>query len=119
MRNIPIKANFNFWGTTISSLVPFNRLNFNFLGTTISSLVPFNRLDYTQDELTKYIKYNGQDYCNAIMGVSCGDGGPSYGEWKQLSPYWKWLVAGGRCPKLWENISSNCTTGCLNAFGCV
>ena len=101
MRNIPIKA------------------NFNFLGTTISSLVPFNRLDYTQDELTKYIKYNGQDYCNAIMGVSCGDGGPSYGEWKQLSPYWKWLVAGGRCPKLWENISSNCTTGCLNAFGCV
>ena len=52
------------------------------------------------------------------MGVSCGDGGPSYGEWKQLSPYWKWYVAGGKCPKPWENISPDCTKGCLSVFGC-
>jgi hypothetical protein len=105
MRNIqPTNANYNFWGTTIS-FIPS------------SSVLP-NRLDYTQDELAKYIKDNGQDYCNAIMGVSCGDGGPSYGEWKQLSPYWKWYVAGGKCPKSWENISPNCTKGCLSVFGC-
>ena len=95
----------------------------NFFGTTISlvpsSLVPINRLDYTKEQLTQFIKDNGQDYCNAIMGVSCGDGGPSYGEWKQLSPYTKWFVAGGKCPKSWESINPNCTKGCLNVFGCV
>ncbi len=103
MRNIPIKANFNFLGTTISSLVP---------------PAP-DRLNYTQDELTKYIKSNGQDYCNAIMGVSCGDGGLDGSEWKQYSPYRKWYEAGGRCPKWWEYLSPNCTTGCSNVFGCV
>jgi hypothetical protein len=105
MRNIqPTNANYNFWGTTIS-FIP-------------SSSVPINRLDYTKEQLTQFIIDNGQDYCNAIMGVSCGDGGPSYGEWKQLSPYWKWYVAGGKCPKSWENISPNCTKGCLSVFGC-
>jgi len=105
MRNIQTNANYNnFWGTIIS-LIP-------------SSLVPRGPLDYTQDELKKYIKDNGQDYCNAIMGVSCGDGGPDSGEWKQRSPYLRWFEADGRCPKFWEYINPNCKTGCANGFGC-
>jgi hypothetical protein len=109
MRNIQTNVStIKFFGTTIS-FVP-------------SSLVPPNRLDYTQEELKKYIKDNGQDYCNAIMGVSCGDGGDgggsNYGEWKQLSPYWKWYVAGGDCPGSWEYRNYNCTTGCTDVFGC-
>jgi len=111
MRNIqPVTKYNNFWGTIIS-FIP---------SPSPSSLVAPNRLDYTQDELTKYIKDNGQDYCNAIMGVSCGDGGPNYGEWKQLSPYWKWYVAGGDCPGSWEYRNYTCTKGCSKAFsGCV
>ena len=99
-----------------------NSTPFRFFGTTTfvpSSLVPINRLDYTKEQLTQFIKDNGQDYCNAIMGVSCGDGGPMFGEWKQLSPYAKWYVAGGKCPKWGENINSNCTKGCINFLGCV
>jgi hypothetical protein len=105
MRNIQTNANYNnFWA--IISLIP-------------SSLVPRGRLDYTQDELTKYIKDNGHDYCNAIMGVSCGDGGPDYGQWEKLSPYWKWYVAGGKCPNIWESRDFTCTKGCSNPiFGC-
>jgi hypothetical protein len=103
--------------------IVLRRDKIDFFGTTIyfvpSSSVPINRLNYTKDQLTQFIKDNGQDYCNAIMGVSCGDGGPSYGGWKQLSPYWKWFVAGGKCPNLWENGSPDCTKGCLNVFGCV
>jgi hypothetical protein len=91
----------------------------NSFDTSISSLVPPNRLDYTLDELKNYIKYNGQDYCNAIMGISCGDGGPSDGEWKKLSPYLRWFAAGGKCPKRSEYINPNCTTGCSTFFGCV
>ena len=98
----------------------------NFFGTTISflpsSLVPINRLNYTKEQLIQFIKDNGPDYCNAIMGVSCGDDGPMFGEWEKLSPFAKWYVAGGRCPKKtflhFEEENSDCTTGC-NWFGCV
>ena len=87
------------------------------IGTTLSfvpsSSVPIDRLDYTKELLTQFIKDNPSYYCNEIMGVSCGDGGPNYGEWKQLSPYWKWYVAGGKCPS-WETRNPRCTKGCVN-----
>jgi hypothetical protein len=92
----------------------------NSFDTSISSLVPPNRLDYTLDELKNYIKYNPYKYCNEIMGRSCGDGGPDSGvEWKQLGLYTRWVMAGGDCPNGVENRDSNCTTGCAKFFRCV
>jgi hypothetical protein len=108
MRNIQTNANYNkFWGTLISSLIP-------------SSLVPRGPLDYSKDELEKYIRDNPNNYCNVIMGVSCGDGGDDdTKKWEELSPYWKWVIAGGKCPGYFENKRSawNCTTGCKQYSG--
>jgi hypothetical protein len=92
----------------------------NSFDTSTSSLVPRGPLDYSKDELEKYIRDNPNNYCNVIMGVSCGDGGDDdTKKWEELSPYWKWVIAGGKCPGYFENKRSawNCTTGCKKYSG--
>jgi hypothetical protein len=107
MRNIQPVTNYNnSFDTTISSLIP-------------SSYVPRGPLDYSKDELEKYIRDNVKNYCNVIMGVSCGDGGvDDTKKWEELSPYWKWVIAGGRCPGYLESVRDawNCTTGCKHIY---
>lgn len=100
-------------------------INFISFGTTISSVpspssVPTKRrYEYSELELYDYIKNNGPDYCHKIMETDCGDGGPSFGEWKQLSPYAKWYKYVSSCPKFFEQRDKNCTTGCRDFWGCV
>jgi hypothetical protein len=78
-------------------------------------LVETNGTVLPLEDLVEKVKMSntGGDYCNKVMGVSCGDGGEydSSIPFVNQTPYGKWRMAGGRCG-LGDFYDHNCSAGC-------